>query len=129
VRYPTFIGYVLIAPLVYGLGVPANPLFPGLSISDGKIVYISMMVSIGVVINLVTGGAVVECTSESLIAIHVIHNRLLTTSDPVIQLSLMRLQPKAREYLAQMVHIQDYIPCQVWYTWLERLLAPRCQGS
>ncbi|KAH0555648.1 hypothetical protein GP486_006407 [Trichoglossum hirsutum] len=62
VRYPTGIGFVLLAPLLFGLGMPANPLFPWLSLSAGKTLYLSVMIGVGVVINLVVGAGTVDCT-------------------------------------------------------------------
>ncbi|PGH27862.1 hypothetical protein AJ80_00412 [Polytolypa hystricis UAMH7299] len=55
-RYPTTVGWVLLVPLMWCLGVPGNPTFPWADAeSHGKAIFISCMAGIGVVSTLVQG--------------------------------------------------------------------------
>ncbi|KAI9873174.1 MAG: hypothetical protein M1830_000751 [Pleopsidium flavum] len=61
VRYPTTVGYLLIAPLLFALGLPGEVAADWASGTSGKALYITVLISIGVVNNLVNATGAVEC--------------------------------------------------------------------
>ncbi|MCJ1367555.1 hypothetical protein MMC16_006689 [Acarospora aff. strigata] len=61
VRYPTTVGYLLIAPLLFALGLPGQAAADWASGTSGKALYITILTCIGMASNLVNATGAVEC--------------------------------------------------------------------
>lgn len=67
-RRPTFIGLLLLAPLLWLLGVPGDDRFPYANEGDrGRILYSVTMALIGLTVLLLNGAGTIEATSKSFI--------------------------------------------------------------
>ena len=64
VRYPTSVGYLLIAPLLFALGLPGEVDAEWASGTSGKALYITILTCIGVVNNLINATGAIECARK-----------------------------------------------------------------
>lgn len=64
VRYPTSAGYLLIAPLLFALGLPGEVDADWGSGTSGKALYVTILACIGVVNNLVNATGAIECACK-----------------------------------------------------------------
>ena len=65
-RRPTFIGLLLLTPLIWFLGVPGDDRFPFANEGDrGRIIYSVTMALIGMTICLLNGAGTIEATGNS----------------------------------------------------------------
>ncbi|KAI9717566.1 MAG: hypothetical protein M1812_004707 [Candelaria pacifica] len=60
VRYPATVGYILLTPLVFCLGIPGSPYYALVKGEKGKAMYTTLMVCIGAVMNLAAGVGTIE---------------------------------------------------------------------
>ncbi|KAI9695925.1 MAG: hypothetical protein M1836_006042 [Candelina mexicana] len=60
VRYPTTIGYILLTPLVFALGIPGSSTYALVEGEKGKAMYTTLMACIGAVMNLAAGVGTIE---------------------------------------------------------------------
>lgn len=65
VRYPTTVGYILITPLLFALGLPGESTADWASGAPGKALYITVLTCIGSVNNLINATGAVECACKS----------------------------------------------------------------
>jgi len=64
VRYPTSVGYLLIAPLLFALGLGGEVDADWASGTCGKALYVTVLTCIGVVNNLVNATGAIECACK-----------------------------------------------------------------
>jgi nucleoside permease NupC len=68
-RYPTAVGWALLAPVMWLIGVPGTDIFPSGSVLNGEGMFIFAVTAFGVVVPFVRGAGYLQLSSTSTMSL------------------------------------------------------------